>query len=106
MPQEKLDKEGNVVEVIETKHVPGDTLASIFYLKNRAPDRWKDRTEVAQVDVDGKSLVQLTAIELAKQLISGGVKTADGQSKSLKTNPGALISEQSKVIEVKEVNPK
>ena len=24
------------------KHVPGDTTAQIFWLKNRAPDEWKD----------------------------------------------------------------
>lgn len=27
----------------EEIHVPGDTTAQIFWLKNRQPDRWKDR---------------------------------------------------------------
>ena len=41
-------KEGKVaaerVEIIK-KHVPGDVTAQIFYLKNRRPDRWRDRHE-------------------------------------------------------------
>ena len=30
----------------EEIHVPGDTTAMIFWLKNRQPDRWNDRREV------------------------------------------------------------
>ena len=29
-----------------TKHVPGDVTAQIFWLKNRRPDRWRDKQDV------------------------------------------------------------
>lgn len=29
-----------------TRHVPGDPAAQIFWLKNRKPDRWRDKPEV------------------------------------------------------------
>jgi hypothetical protein len=29
------------------KHYPPDTTACIFWLKNRQPDKWRDKTEVA-----------------------------------------------------------
>jgi len=42
-----IDKKGNKVKKVEkiTKHVPPDVGAIIFYLKNRAPDRWKDKQD-------------------------------------------------------------
>lgn len=29
------------------RHIPGDTTAQIFWLKNRRPDKWRDRREAA-----------------------------------------------------------
>lgn len=41
---EKSDKDGTkIVQIL--KHVPGDTTAQIFWLKNRKPDVWRDRRE-------------------------------------------------------------
>lgn len=41
---EKSDKDG--VKVVQTiKHIPADTTAQIFWLKNRRPDRWRDKPE-------------------------------------------------------------
>lgn len=41
---EKSDKDG--VKVTQTlKHVPPDTTAQIFWLKNRRPDKWRDKPE-------------------------------------------------------------
>lgn len=43
---EHSDKDG--YKVIQTiKHVPGDTTAQIFWLKNRRPDKWRDRREAS-----------------------------------------------------------
>ena len=43
---ENSDKDG--YKVIQTiKHVPGDTTAQIFWLKNRRPDKWRDRREAS-----------------------------------------------------------
>ena len=41
---ERSDKDG--VKVVQTlKHVPGDTTAQIFWLKNRRPDKYRDKPE-------------------------------------------------------------
>lgn len=38
--------EGKVIEHIVEKHYPPDTTACIFWLKNRQPQKWRDRKEV------------------------------------------------------------
>lgn len=39
---EKSEKDGT--KIIQTiKHVPADTTAQIFWLKNRRPDKWRDK---------------------------------------------------------------
>lgn len=41
---ENSDKDG--MKVIQTlRHIPGDTTAQIFWLKNRRPDKWRDRRD-------------------------------------------------------------
>lgn len=46
-----------------TKHVPADTTAQIFWLKNRKPKQWRDKMEAA-VNVDVEDLSPL--VELLK----------------------------------------
>lgn len=42
------------VKVIQTvKHVPPDTTAQIFWLKNRRPDKWRDRPEGEKENAGG-----------------------------------------------------
>ena len=41
-----LQYEGNPVEVNYTERYPPDTTACIFWLKNRQPDKWRDRQEI------------------------------------------------------------
>lgn len=41
--EEKLTKDGEVVEL--EREVPGDVTAQIFWLKNRKPDKWRDKPE-------------------------------------------------------------
>ena len=43
--KQKVTKDGDVVDIIEEVHVPPDTTAQIFWLKNRKPNTWKDRVE-------------------------------------------------------------
>lgn len=58
---EKSEKDGT--KIIQTlKHVPADTTAQIFWLKNRRPDRWRDKPEVPG-DSDG--------LKRAKELLEG-----------------------------------
>lgn len=49
--------DGEVVETEYTKHYPPDTVACIFWLKNRRPDLWRDRKEF-----EHKGNVTLTAL--------------------------------------------
>ena len=52
---EKSKKDGaRVVQTI--KHIPPDTTAQIFWLKNRRPDKWRDRPIV---DADREALEKL-----------------------------------------------
>ena len=59
-----VTKDGEPEVITATKHYPPDTVSCIFYLKNRAPDEWKDRREVATEDLDKKKLVEMTDEEL------------------------------------------
>lgn len=42
----KLSKDEETVEVVELKQeLPPDTVACIYWLKNRQPDKWRDKVE-------------------------------------------------------------
>lgn len=42
---EKSDKDGvKVIQIL--KHIPPDTTAQIFWLKNRRPERWRDKPDM------------------------------------------------------------
>lgn len=43
--EEKLDKDGCVHTLEKDVYIPPDTIAQIFWLKNRKPNNWKDRVE-------------------------------------------------------------
>ena len=45
LKKQKVTKDGDVVDTTEEVHVPPDTTAQIFWLKNRKPNNWKDRVE-------------------------------------------------------------
>jgi len=41
------NNEGSHVEIVDyTEHVPAQTVAQIFWLKNRRPEQWRDRQQV------------------------------------------------------------
>jgi len=45
-PEDKIfNHQGEPMVVATTKHYPPDTTAAIFWLKNRRPDLWRDKTE-------------------------------------------------------------
>ena len=47
----KCEKE-EIKEVMDEVYTPGDTTAQIFWLKNRKPEKWRDRGEVQNNDND------------------------------------------------------
>jgi len=56
----KAKADSNVATTLYQKALSGDVIAMIFWLKNRMPDRWRDRHELAQdVDVKGKVLFRM-----------------------------------------------
>ena len=42
----EVTKEDGVTTKVVTKHMPPDTTAQIFWLKNRRPDLWRDRKNI------------------------------------------------------------
>ena len=59
-------------EIIK-KHIPGDTTAQIFWLKNRKPADWRDRKETqlsGEIETKNNPFNELTADELRKLIDS------------------------------------
>lgn len=49
----KLTKDGEVLRVPVRKHIPPDTTACIFWLKNRRPEQWRDVNRFEHTGRDG-----------------------------------------------------
>lgn len=63
----KRVREEERVEVVEVvRRAPPDTTACIFWLKNRRPDLWRDRTEVGVGKMEELSDAELQAIAAGK----------------------------------------
>ena len=45
LKEQKVDKDGYVHDLVKDVHVPGDTTAQIFWLKNRRKQQWRDKVE-------------------------------------------------------------
>lgn len=61
-PEDKIFlHEGVPVIVPTTKHYPPDTTAAIFWLKNRQPDKWRDRKNV---ELSTDVILDLTGFDL------------------------------------------
>lgn len=43
LKEQKVDKDGCIHDLEKDVHIPGDTTAQIFWLKNRKPDKWRDK---------------------------------------------------------------
>ena len=47
VPEEKIFcSDGRIIKAETTKHYPPDTSSMIFWLKNRQPEKWRDKQEV------------------------------------------------------------
>ena len=44
--EQKLDKDGCVHDLVKDVHIPPDTTAQIFWLKNRKPKDWRDKVNI------------------------------------------------------------
>ena len=52
--EQKLTKDGELIEI--EREIPPDTTAQIFWLKNRKPDKWRDKVENVNINEDDKEL--------------------------------------------------
>ena len=43
--EQKIDKDGCVHDTTRDMHIPADTTAQIYWLKNRKPKEWRDKVE-------------------------------------------------------------
>lgn len=59
-PEEKIfcTKDGDVIRADTIKHYPPDTTACIFWLKNRQPEKWREKSEMDHTS-GGQDLVKL-----------------------------------------------
>jgi hypothetical protein len=58
--QQVYDKRSGKIQSLEIS-VPGDTAACIFFLKNRRPQMWRDKHDVAMTGADGGPIVYADA---------------------------------------------
>lgn len=80
-------KDGVVTKVPYTEHCPPDTVAGLFWLKNRRPEAWRDRREVFATG-DGKNLNDLTNDELDRQVVEA-LRRAQELTRQVGAPPGA-----------------
>ena len=63
---EKSDKDGT--KIIQTlKHIPADTTAQIFWLKNRRPDKWRDKPAEGEERKAHPALIALLELEKRRE---------------------------------------
>jgi len=66
-PEDKIfydSKTGETVVAPTTKHYPPDTVAAIFWLKNRRPDLWRDKQDINHGSEDGSMKPQVVLYQL------------------------------------------
>ena len=56
MMLEEGNTQDNITLALLDKALKGDTTAIIFWLKNRRPDKWRDRKEHSEIDIAQKEL--------------------------------------------------
>lgn len=79
----KIVKETEVIKMVtEEIYVKPDTLAQIYWLNNRQPDRWKNKPEVKENETDKQNLsavgAVLNALEKRKVVGVSDESEADG----------------------------
>lgn len=59
-----FNNNGEALRVEMTEHYPPDTTAAIFWLKNRQPEKWRDRQQHEHSGPDGKPLTPMVTVYL------------------------------------------
>lgn len=58
---------GKALKVKYREHVPPDTTAMIFWLKNRRPDEWRDKREHEHTGKDGTPLIPVLNVSIGTE---------------------------------------
>ena len=59
--EQKVDKDGCIHDLVKDVHVPADTTAQIFWLKNRKKEQWRDKVEYSNVSSETNNQIQSIA---------------------------------------------
>lgn len=62
---------GEIVTYVTEKHHPPDPTAMIFWLKNRQPDKWRDRKAHEHTGANGSDLFKAFANKKDSELLEG-----------------------------------
>lgn len=84
------DGQGMGSKIVQTpiiKHYPPDTVAAIFWLKNRQPAKWRDKVETGFTDKEGND-VKPTVIYLPDNGRSKNNQTSAGIPREGSEQPG------------------
>jgi hypothetical protein len=68
-------QEGKPVLVNYEEYYPPNVTACIFFLKNRMPDKWRDRHEQVLSDPNGGGAFDQLAVEIARRIASSASST-------------------------------
>lgn len=58
--------EGHIVQTKLTKHYPPDSTSMIFWLKNRQPDKWREKREVVEIESDQEVTINVVRVSKNK----------------------------------------
>lgn len=84
----KLEQHREEVQIVDVeKHMPPDTTAQIFWLKNRDPENWRDKVTAEHTGKDGEPIAVSAASprDLARAMalvVAKGLKNNDAGSGS------------------------
>lgn len=85
-PEEKIMViNDQIVRVETTKHYPPDTASMIFWLKNRQPEKWREKTEIEHIG--GAPQITITLPSNGREEISVKVIDVTHEQKLLTANP-------------------
>lgn len=87
---------GSITKVPYVEHAAPDTVACIFWLKNRRPEAWRDRREVVATSPDGKNLNDLSSDELDRQVVEALRRAQESERRISEATGGAGGPEEGK----------
>jgi hypothetical protein len=85
----KMTKEGEIIKTPLIKHYPPDTIAGIFWTKNRMPERWRDVKAIEHSGAVRHTHVEEMPTEELERIAAGG-RSGTAEKESGKPESGGL----------------